>query len=324
MKIILSLFVLVAAFTFSLGQDDACKNDFQQFLTCAKSQFTDTEKQSMKADAKSKSDTCFQNAGCAVPDTSSGKKQGMGQMMQMSDAVKQCLKRKILEKVGAKLNECLQRKGVGSVNISQIADSLEGAGVGASAHGDGGSEGGLQGAMQGKMAVVKGVDKCCVDKYGSDTNKVKPLEQCLHDVKTSLKPRICNDLKPCDSKVSPNCFKRGQQLRKALCECKQEKEKEIAGKLAELGKQPKVSVQDLMHTIASDQDLSSVGNDIDACYSENGEQEPPMMKLAILMMAGGGGAKFGAAMTVEGRQVTIASDMLYIDANDPSECAPCQ
>jgi len=324
MKFILSLFVLVAAFTFSFGDDDACKNDFQQFLTCAKSQFSDTEKESIKTDAKSKSDACFQTAGCAGPDPKAKQHQGIGEMMkEMPEAVKQCLKKRLLEKVGAKLNECLQKKAVGNVNISQIAAGLEAAGMGASAHGDGHAEGGLQEVLLAKLAIVKSVDKCSVDKYDSDTSKVKPLEQCLQDVKTSLKPRICTDLKPCDSKVTPDCLKRGQDLHKAICQCKQEKEKEIAGKLAELGKQPKVSIQDLIHTIVTDEEIASISKDIDDCYTDNNEQEPPMVKLAIAMMSGGGDGKLNATMTVEGRQVIIGSDMLNLAANDAAECEPC-
>jgi len=78
--------------------------------------------------------------------------------------------------------------------------------------------------------------------------------------------------------------------------------------------------------VADDQDMSDMMNQVDACYTEAGETEPPMLKLAMQLFGGKGGAggnKFGAAFSVSASSVIIASDMMALDADDPTDCQSC-
>jgi len=145
----------------------------------------------------------------------------------------------------------------------------------------------------------------------------------LHNTKKEIKPKVCAALKPCEDKVSPPCKTRGQEVRKALCLCKKEKEQDIAGKLKTLGQQPKVGFQDLIKTVADDQDIQDMMGQVEKCYQENNEPEPAMLKLAKLFMKNGGGGKMGASMSINGSTCIIMSDMLTLDANDKSECDNC-
>jgi len=344
MKSIIALVVL-CTFTF-VAAEDKCTSEFKSVLSCAKDQFPESERKALKDDAQAKTKACFEQAGCDAPNFESkskgkGKRPGgMESMMKMPDSVKQCLKKKFTEKMNTKVNECLSKKNLPPVNISEFMGAGDGAEVHGEAHGKVDGHGaGLEAGMMAKFTVIKGVDKCCVDKFAKDTAKVKPLEQCLQDIKKSAKPQLCKNLKPCEDKLTGDCKKRGQDTKKALCQCKKDKEREIAGKLAELGKQDKVDIQTLMKAVADDQDLSDMMGLVDKCYEENNEEQPMMLKLAKQFMAGGGArgsananananvggrrAGLGAAMQIEGRQCIIASDMLLLDANDQSECEAC-
>jgi hypothetical protein len=224
--------------------------------------------------------------------------------------------------MGKGMNDCLARKNVRNVNWSDLADSVDGAGMGGAA----GGSGDMQSGMMAMYNAVKAVDKCCQAKKGGDTNAMQPLEQCLHNVKKSIKPQVCAALKPCEAKVSAPCKTRGQELRKALCQCKKEKEQEIAGKLKTLGQQnKKVSFQDVIKTVADDQDINDMMSQVEQCYKDNNEPEPAMLKLAKVFLGGSGaGARAGAgAGGINGSMCVIMSDMLTLDYNDQTECDNC-
>jgi len=154
---------------------------------------------------------------------------------------------------------------------------------------------------------------------------VRPLEQCLQKIKHDQKPKTCALIKPCEDGVSAGCKQRGQQIKKALCECKKEKELEIAGKLRNLGTQnAKVPITDLVNAAAGDNTMQDMMKSVDQCYKDNGEQEPLMMKLAMQMFSGGKkGAGASAKMSVDGSTLVVAADMMQLDAEDRSECEPC-
>jgi len=318
MKFILAFCFLIG---FAFGQpqsDDQCKNDLNNFLACAKSSISDSDRQARKKELEDKGDQCFQQYGCDQPNWDAnpmgGKGQGGG--MSMPEAVKQCLKRKMMTKIGAKLNECLAKRNVRNVDWAAFSDSAEA--------GMGGAGGDMQKGMMAVFNAVKAVDKCCQAKKGGDTNAVHPLEQCLQQTKQGIHPKVCAALKPCEDKVSPPCKSRGQEIRKALCLCKKEKEAEISGKLKVLGQQPKVSFKDLINTVADDQEINDIMADVDQCYQETNTPEPAMLKLGMAMMRnGGGGGGMGAAMSINGSTCIIMSDMLALDANDKSECENC-
>jgi len=333
MKSYLALVLAISfAVVLSAGDDQKCKADFQSFLACVKDQYEkipESEKQAAKKDRQDKADKCFQQASCDSPDWNSDPAGGMGKGghmgMDMPKAVKECLKKKLIEKVGAKLNDCLSKKGVRNVNFTALADSFSGAGFGMEGHGGDGAKEGLQSSMKAQFTAVKAVDKCA-QKKGGDTNSVKPLEQCLYNIKKEQRPKICALTKPCEDKVTGECKKRGQELKKALCQCKQEKESEIAKKLRVLGQsQKKVGIQDLMKTVADDLDMQDMMKQVDICYDESNEPEPPILKLAMKLLSGGGrgGGPFNAAMSVSGSQVVIMADMMTLDAEDDSQCQPC-
>jgi hypothetical protein len=340
MKSLLLALVLAISCAASLAaDDDKCKNDFQSFLTCVKTQYENKpqgEKDAAKKAREDKADKCFADASCDAPDWSSDPmKQHMGGGghggMQMPDTVKQCLKKKLVEKIGTKLNECLSKKGVQHVNFSAIADSVQGAGLGMEGHGGAGKDG-LHAGMAAKFNAVKAVDKCA-QKKGGDTNSVKPLEQCLHNIKKDAKPEICKFIKPCEDKVSGDCKKRGREITKALCECKKEKESEISKKLRDLGQNAqkdnkKVGIQELIKAVADDQDMQDMMKQVDACYTEADEPEPPIVKLAMQLLAGkggsgGGSSKMSAALSVSASTCIIMADMMELEANDKSECENC-
>jgi hypothetical protein len=328
MKTLLYVLAISLAVSLAAADDDKCKNDLQTFLKCVKDKFEakpQAEKDAAKKDRQDKADQCFKDAGCDGPDWSKDPedalKQKMGKM-QMPDSVKKCLKDKLIEKIGDKLNECLTKKGVTNVNIKDIIKSAQGAGISmdgsASAEKDG-----IHAAISAKFNLVKAVDKCSQTKGGPSS--VKPLEQCLQKLKDDDKPKICAFIKPCEDAVSADCKKRGQELRKALCECKKEKEAEISGKLRTLGAQDKVGLDDLIKSVAGDQDMGGIIKDVDQCYKDNNEPEPPMIKMAIAMFSGGATPppKFKQAMSINGTTCIVMADMLQIDADDKTECEPC-
>jgi len=324
MKSLLAFCFLLSFFVNSFGQtsDDQCKNDLNNFLACAKNSISDSDRQARKKELEDKGTQCFQQNGCDPPDWNAnpmgGKGPGGAGGMSMPESVKKCIKQKMMAKIGAKLNECLAKRNVRNVDWQAFSDSAE-SGMGAV-----GGSGDMQKGMMAIFNAVKGVDKCCQAKKGGDTNAVHPLEQCLQDTKKGIKPKICAALKPCEDKVSPPCKSRGQEIRKALCLCKKEKEQDIAGKLKVLGQQPKVSFKDLINTVADDQEVNNIMADVDQCYQEQNEPEPAMLKLAMAMMRnGGGGGGMGAAMSINGSTCIIMSDMLTLDANDKSECDNC-
>jgi len=316
--------------------DEKCRNDFQTFLACVKTEYQKkpaSEKAAEKQERRDKANKCFADASCDAPDwdkdpMGGGGKQHMGGM-QMPPAVKECLKKKLIAKIGVKLNECLSKKGVKGVNFTALADSLSGSGL-MEGHGDGGKDAkdGLHAGFSAKFNEVKGVDKCA-KKKGGDTDSVKPLEQCLHNIKKDERPKMCALIKPCQDKITGPCKQRSEEVYKTLCQCKKEKEKEISGKLRTLGhSQAKVGIQDLVKTVADDQDVQDIMQQVDNCYQEANEPEPPLLKLAMKMFSGGGGrggagGKFGAAFSVDGSTVVIMGDMMALDAEDQSDCKPC-
>jgi len=183
-----------------------------------------------------------------------------------------------------------------------------------------------------KIEGVKSLAACADEKFSGDTSKLKPVEQCIHDTKKSVKPRICADLKPCVSNVSAECKKRGEDTHKAICECKKEKEAEIATKLAALGKQEKVSLQEIIHSVLDNQEIQDIVTTIDTCYSENHEQEPEVLKLVLALFGSNSTSTPGSNSNstgpfhfeITGKEVQVASDSLQLEASDTSECEPCQ
>jgi hypothetical protein len=330
----LILILAISCAVVLVAAEDKCKNDFQSFLRCVKDKYEakpQSEKDAAKKEKEDRANKCFADAGCDAPDwnkdPTGGAMKGHGGM-DMPDSVKNCLKKKLIEKVGAKLNECLSKRGVQNVNFSEIAESAEGAGISMEGHGSAGKDG-LQASMSAKFNAVKAVDKCS-QKKGGDTDNVKDLEQCLQTIKHDQKPKVCAFIKPCEDKVTGDCKKRGQEIRTALCQCKKEKELEVAKKLKELGKaNAKVGIQELIKTVAGDQDMQDIINQVDQCYKDNNVDEPPLLKLAIQMMSkggsggGGAGARMSAKLSVNGSTCVIMADMMTLDANDKSECEPC-
>lgn len=142
------LVVVLAFCAVALAADDEkCKNDFKTFLTCVKTQYDqkpESEKEAAKKERQDKSNKCFADAGCDAPDWNKDPMGGAGKKgfggMQMSPAVKECLKKKMIEKIGNKLNECLTKKGVQKVDFADLADSMKGSQV-FEAHGGAGKDG---------------------------------------------------------------------------------------------------------------------------------------------------------------------------------------
>jgi hypothetical protein len=336
--------VLALACVSVLADDyDKCKGDFKSFIDCVKSGYSkisDADKQKYKDQKKSKADQCFKAAGCDAPDWDAdpmggkgkGGKGGMGGMGDMPQVVKDCLKRKMMDKIGAKLQPCLSKKGIKNFNFSALAEMVSGSGgegFGMDDHGGAGGKGGFAGAMKSKFNAVKGVDKCAQKQGGPSATPIKNLEVCLQGLKKDDKDRMCTLTKPCMSKVTTgDCKKRGEDLVKALCQCKKEKEAEIAKKLQSIGQnQQKVSIQDLARTVADDQEVGDMLQQVDQCYKSNNVEEPKMLQLAIQMFgsggSGGAGAVLGNAFAINGSTVVIMGDMMSLDAADSSECDAC-
>jgi len=301
--------------------DDQCKDDLKNFLACVKSSSSDSDRQAKKKELEDKADQCFTKESCDTPKWDSNPLGGSGTngMSSMPDSVKKCMKQKLMDKMAPKLNDCLTKHNVATVDWKSAADSADGAGFGMM----GGSD--MHEAMLAVFNAVRGVDKCCQAKKGGDTTLVKPLEQCLQDTKQGIKPKICAVVKPCEDKASATCKTRGQAVAKALCQCKKEKEADIAGKLKVLGQQQKVSIQDLIKTAMDDQDMKGIMDDLDKCYQDNNETEPPMILMAKAMVAGGTPppGPMANAMMVNGTTCIIMSDMLTLDVNDQTECDSC-
>jgi len=335
--------------------DEKCKNDFHSFVSCLKEQDqhkSESEKAAAKKALEQKVDTCFAQSGCPGPDwtavdesSSTGKQKpkggafgGGGGAYEMPASVKECVKRKVTAKINQKVNECLSKRGIKNVNLTEFAYEHDGSAQLDQHHpannGSGG-KGGIQMMMKAKFNVVKAVDKCCQQK-GGDTNSVKPLEQCLQNVKHDERPQMCAKVKPCQDKVSKPCQKRGEDVREALCLCKKEKESDTSNKMRALAQSQKtVSMGDLMKTMADQQDMNEILTDVENCYAENHESEPIALKLFKMMSSGGfqgraGNGGFGGAGggggpgSVNASTVIIMSDMLQLDAQDQTECKPCQ
>jgi len=245
-----------------------------------------------------------------------------------------------LDKIGGKLNECLTKKGVKDINTTEILDSMHAHGRDENTEQEKEEEGfeKVHKMISAKIAIAKGVTACATEKFSGDTTKVKPLEQCLHDNKKSLKPKICAALKPCIGNVSADCQKRGEEVHKAICECKKEKEAEIATKLATLGKQDKVSIKELVQTVLGDKVIDEIITQVDACYKDNNEEEPAVLKLILATFGGNStsppvttaapdsssNSTSIAHFQVDGKEIQVMSDMLSLGASDTSECEPCQ
>jgi len=230
----------------------------------------------------------------------------------------------MIEKFGGKLNECLKKKNVESVDFKALANGMDttaGAGMGLDI-GGGSDKDGIHGAVAAAFTTVKSVDGCCKDKKDGKTDAMKPLEQCLHEIKKDKKPKMCAMIKPCEDKLSAPCKKRCQEIHNALCQCKQEKEIEIAKKLRALGAEnEKVGLQELMHTVEPDIDMQWIMKQVDDCYTSTNTTKNPMIELAAKMMTNGTGS--GGGMKFEGRTVIIMGDMMAMDAEDTTECQPC-
>jgi len=326
---------LTFAVSLAANDDSACKNDFKSFLKCVKDKYearSQSEKDAAKKEKQDKANQCFADAGCDAPDWGAsplggkhGGKGGPGGMGDMPPKVKDCIKKKLVEKIGGKLNECLDKKHIQRVNFTELAEDAEGAGL-SMEEGSSGKDG-LQASMGAKFNAVKAVDKCATKKGSTDA--VKPLEQCLQKIKHDQKPKVCAFVKSCEDQVSGPCKKRGQEIRKGLCECKKEKEVVVAKKLKDLGQSnKKVGLQDLMKTISEDIDVQDMMNQVELCYTETGEPEPPLLKAAMAIMGrggngGGAGAALSAKMSISGQQVYLMGDMMELDANDKSECDNC-
>jgi len=321
------LCVLTVSWVISLvaGDDSACKNDLQTFLKCVKDKYeakTQAEKDAVKKDREDKYDKCFADAGCDGPDWSKDVSDVIKSRMKlnMSEPVKKCLKDKLIVKLGAKLNECMTKKGITNVNIVEVIKAVQASGISIEGHG----KDDLSAVVSTKYNLVKAVDKCSQKKGGTDA--VKPLEQCAHKVTAEAKPKICAFIKPCEDAVTADCKKRGQEIRKALCQCKKEKEADVAGKLRTLATgKDKVGLNDLIGTVAENQDIKTIIGDVVQCYKDNNEEIPPQLKVVMKFVASGGSsnAKMAAALSVNGSTCIIMADMLQIDADDPSECEPC-
>jgi len=251
-------------------------------------------------------------------------------MGDMPQVVKDCLKHKLMDKIGEKMNPCLSKKGIKNFNFSAMADMATGPG-GFDMEGEGGGDAkaGFEGAMKAKFNAVKAVDKCA-QKKGGDTNSVADLEKCLQKIKSDSKPAMCAVVKPCEAKVTTgDCKKRGEALAKALCQCKKEQEAEIAKKLKALGQsKPKVGIQELVKTVANDQEVGDMMQQVEQCYQQNNVEEPTMLKMAAAMLGKGGasssqGAALAAAFSVNGSTVVIMGDMMALDAADDTECKDC-
>jgi len=176
--------------------------------------------------------------------------------------------------------------------------------------------------------AVKAVDKCCQTKKGGDTNAMKSLEQCLQQAKQEIRPKVCASLRPCEDKVSSPCKDRVQEIRKAVCLCKKERELEIAGKMRTLSQQPKITFQDLMKTATdNDQDTNTMMNEIEQCYQETNTPEPDSLKKGFALIRSGGGPRYhaqvAATLSINPSEPMIMSDMLTLEANDKSECDSC-
>jgi len=325
MKVLSAFLILFCAYVFA--EEEKCLDSVKSFLTCAKSQFNETEVDAIKDTVKSGTQKCFSDVGCTLPETKNVTSALKEHWDKVPEPVKKCLKEKFLEKVGEKFNECLSKKGIKNINLTAIANSLHSLG---GDEFDGEHAMALHEAINAKITVAKGVATCAKDKFGDDPAKVKPLEQCLHDNKKSLKPKICAELKPCISNLSADCEKRGQEVHKAICECKKEKETEVAGKLATLGKQDKVSIKEIVRTILDDQEISDALKQVEACFSDNNEPEPPILKLVVAAFSNNSTSTANsnstgpAALEISGKEVTILSDSIQLDASDASECEPCQ
>jgi len=330
----LSALVLVVACVFVFGDEDKCLDGVKDFFTCAKEHVNETEREAIKETVKTGTEKCFADAGCQKPEpkNSTLPKALLEKLSQIPEPVKKCLKDKLLAVVGDKFNECLSKKGVKNVNLTEIANSLHAQGEeNVAEHGkDKLNE--IHQMISAKIAVAKSLSACADEKFSGDTAKVKPLEQCIHDNKKSIKPRICADLKPCISNVSADCQKRGQEVHKAICECKKEKEAEIATKLAPLGKQDKVSIKDIIHTVLDDQQIQDIVKQVDACYTENNEQEPEILKLVLAVFTNNSTSTASPSSNstgplhfeITGKDIQVATDSLQLAASDASECEACQ
>jgi len=307
------------------GDDSSCKNDLQTFLKCVKEKYeakTQAEKDAVKKERQDKYDKCFSDAGCDGPDWNKDVSDVIKSRMHMnmSEPVKKCLKDKVVGKLGEKLNECLTKKGFANVNIVEVIKAVQAAGISLEGHG----KDDLSAVLSSKYNLVKAVDKCSQKKGGTDA--VKPLEQCAHKVTAEAKPKICAFIKSCEDAVSADCKKRGQEIRKALCQCKKEKEADVAGKLRTLATgKDKVGLNDLIGTVAENQDIKTIIGDVVQCYKDNNEDIPPQLKVVMKFVASGGtsNAKMAAALSVNGSTCIVMADMLQIDAEDQSECEPC-
>jgi len=155
-------------------------------------------------------------------------------------------------------------------------------------------------------------------KKGGDTNAVKPLEQCLHNNQKSIRPLVCAALKPCEAKVSATCKTRGQEIHKALCLCKKDHELAVAGKLKALGQHQKVSIPELIKTVADEKEIHEFMSVVGRCFHEHHERLPHILQH---MMHAGGARKGGPA--INGKSLIIMSDLLALDAYDKSDCEKC-
>jgi len=306
--------------------DDKCEPDTQAFLTCLKDQKKSNggqDKEKAKKDLRDQVNQCFTKAGCDQPDWSEDPLKMQEQQRQFNstpEAVKECIKDDFIEKIGSKLNECLNTKGIQNLNISRMIDLAEESGFGGD---DEKANAGFQKLITAQLNIVKAVDKCA-QKNGGDTKSVRPLEQCLQKIKQDLKPKICAVVKPCEDKVkNPECKKRCQDVSKALCECRKEDETKMAQKLRALAQNnDTVSGQDFLNAVTGDEKfIENIVKLVDKCYEQTGETKPKDSK------KGSGEKKSspkGGDNSVNGTMVEIMADMIDLDAQYGDECIPCQ
>jgi len=259
--------------------------------------------------------------------------------------VKRCLKKKMLEKLCEKINDCLSKQNVQNVNFSNIDEPrmrplAEGQGIDVGPYGamdKGGNRTVKERAKVTffmKLNIARAYRECLMSK-GPVSETGKQVVTCLQGIQLKKRTDYCESIqKPCSANVTTDCQKRGQQIHIAICKCKKEDERAVLDKLNQLIRQSptgEVSLGDLIKTLGQKQDPREVIKVAKQCYTDNNADPPE----ALIFAEGIADSQAAQSPDSTSRPTslqpkidpnTLANlhDVLSFDAEDESDCLPCQ
>jgi len=247
--------------------------------------------------------------------------------------VKQCIKQRVGEKMGAQLNQCLASKNVLNFNVTEflsqqdnVDNPLESL-VTEISDGTNGTQMSpeMKKLFTAMINTVRSVRLCNESAGDASASKV---DQCIKSRCSSMKKDYCQGVIACAGSEKSDCQTRGEAIYTALCQCKAESIRKLVDILDSVRTQKNLTLADLIKAVSQGQDISGYLTAIRQCYQDNNEKVPQMIAIAttytnnMSQQSDGNGNGLKHDVIVDPAILNTIRDFLALQCDD-EECKVC-